>query len=233
MNPSIQGLLEGYACLCLGLLATLVMQSSTALSSALALVAASAGDRVAGLHRAYPVLVGANIGTTSTGLLAALAGDPTPDTLQLALCHSFFNVYGALLFYPVPFMRFPLPLAQLIAATAAQYRWFAVAYLLLVFITLPLLALVLSFAGSTLFSTVGVPLLLVALLLVALNMAQRHRPRWLPPFLRSWSWLPLWMHSLAPLDALLEEHVLRRWRLLDAFLGPPPLPVASIASQRE
>lgn len=124
------------------------MQSSTALSSALALVAASASDRVAGLHRAYPVLVGANIGTTSTGLLAALAGDPTPDTLQLALCHSFFNVYGALLFYPVPFMRFPLPLAQLIAATAAQYRWFAVAYLLLVFLTLPLLALVLSFAGE-------------------------------------------------------------------------------------
>ncbi|XP_037279966.2 sodium-dependent phosphate transport protein 2C-like [Rhipicephalus microplus] len=230
-----QGLLEGYACLCLGLLATLVMQSSTALSSALALVAASAGDRVAGLHRAYPVLVGANIGTTSTGLLAALAGDPTPDTLQLALCHSFFNVYGALLFYPVPFMRFPLPLAQLIAATAAQYRWFAIVYLLLVFLTLPLVAFILSFAGNPLFSTVGVPLLLVALLLVALNTAQRHRPHWLPPFLRSWSWLPLWMHSLAPLDALLERHVLRRWRLLDAFLGPPPLPsaTATIASQRD
>nr|XP_050033541.2 sodium-dependent phosphate transport protein 2C-like [Dermacentor andersoni] len=221
-----QGLLEGYACLCLGLLATLVMQSSTALSSTLALLAASAGDRVASLQRAYPVLVGANIGTTSTGLLAALAGDPTPETLQLALCHGFFNVYGALLFYPVPFMRFPLPLAQLLAATAAQYRWFAVAYLLLVFLTLPLLALVLSFAGNTLFSTVGVPLLLVALFLVALNTAQRHRPHWLPPFLRSWAWLPLWMHSLAPLDALLEEYVLRRWRILDAFLGPPPPPAA-------
>ncbi|KAH7945905.1 hypothetical protein HPB49_017050 [Dermacentor silvarum] len=224
-----QGLLEGYACLCLGLLATLVMQSSTALSSTLALLAASAGDRMANLQRAYPVLVGANIGTTSTGLLAALAGDPTPETLQLALCHSFFNVYGALLFYPVPFMRFPLPLAQLLAATAAQYRWFAVAYLLLVFLTLPLLALVLSFAGSTLFSAVGVPLLLVALFLVALNTAQRHRPHWLPPFLRSWAWLPLWMHSLAPLDALLEGHVLRRWRILDAFLGPPPLPAAPTA----
>ncbi|XP_077484863.1 sodium-dependent phosphate transport protein 2C-like [Amblyomma americanum] len=216
-----QGLLEGYACFCLGLVATLVMQSSTALSSALALLAASAGDHVAGMQRVYPVLVGANIGTTSTGLLAALAGDPTPDTLQLALCHSFFNVYGALLFYPVPFMRFPVPLAQLLAATAAHYRWFAVAYLLAVFVTLPLLALLLSFAGSTLFSAVGVPLLLAAFLLVALNTAQRHHPHWLPPFLRSWAWLPLWMHSLAPLDALLEERLLRRCRLLDAFLGPP------------
>lgn len=148
------GPLEGYACLCLGLLATLVLQSSTALSSALALLAASAGggDRAAPdavhLRRLYPVLVGANIGTTSTGLLAALAAEPTAEALQVALCHSFFNVYGALLFFPVPFMRFPLPLAQLLAATAAQYRWFAVAYLLLVFLTLPLTALVLSFAGA-------------------------------------------------------------------------------------
>lgn len=144
-----QGLLEGYACLCLGLLVTLVLQSSTALSSALALLAASSanGDRDL-QRRLYPVLVGANIGTTSTGLLAALAAEPTSEALQVALCHSFFNVYGALLFFPVPFMRFPLPLAQFLAATAAQYRWFAVAYLLLVFLTLPLTALVLSFAGA-------------------------------------------------------------------------------------
>ncbi|XP_077564295.1 sodium-dependent phosphate transport protein 2C-like [Haemaphysalis longicornis] len=224
------GPLEGYACLCLGLLATLVLQSSTALSSALALLAASAGggDRAAPdavhLRRLYPVLVGANIGTTSTGLLAALAAEPTAEALQVALCHSFFNVYGALLFFPVPFMRFPLPLAQLLAATAAQYRWFAVAYLLLVFLTLPLTALVLSFAGSMLFSAVGVPVLMAAFLLVALNAVQKHNPGRLPPFLRSWSWLPLWTHSLAPLDALLEDKLLRRCRLLDAFLGPPPSP---------
>ncbi|KAK8780638.1 hypothetical protein V5799_018022 [Amblyomma americanum] len=162
-----QGLLEGYACFCLGLVATLVMQSSTALSSALALLAASAGDHVAGMQRVYPVLVGANIGTTSTGLLAALAGDPTPDTLQLALCHSFFNVYGALLFYPVPFMRFPVPLAQLLAATAAHYRWFAVAYLLAVFVTLPLLALLLSFAARNIRKLYVTARILAALFLTA------------------------------------------------------------------
>lgn len=211
-----KGCIEGYTCLCLGLLVTLVLQSSTAVSSMLTLLsAASEVD----LERVYPLLLGANIGTTTTGILAALAGEPTRDALQLALCHSFLNVYGALLFYPVPFMRFPLPLARLLASTAAQYRWFALAYLLILFVSLPVVVLTLSFAGTALFGAIGVPVLLAALSLLVLNVVQQRRPHWLPPVFRTWAWLPLWMHSLAPFDLLLERRVLSRCRVLDAFLG--------------
>ncbi|CAN7984616.1 unnamed protein product, partial [Ixodes hexagonus] len=211
--------IEGYTCLCLGLLVTLVLQSSTAVSSMLTLLSAASG---VDLERVYPLLLGANIGTTTTGILAALAGDPTRDALQLALCHSFLNVYGALLFYPVPFMRFPLPLARLLASTAAQYRWFALAYLLLLFVSLPVVVLALSFAGTALFSAIGVPVLLAALCLLALNVVQKRRPVLLPPFLRTWDWLPLWMHSLVPIDLLLERRLLSRCRVVDAFLGKAP-----------
>ena len=67
---------------------------------------------------------GSNIGTTTTGLLAALAsdGDKLKSSLQIALCHLFFNISGILLFYPVPFMRWPIPLAKIMGRTVAQYR---------------------------------------------------------------------------------------------------------------
>ena len=41
---------------------------------------------------------GSNIGTTTTGLLAALAsdGDKLKSSLQIALCHLFFNLSGIL-----------------------------------------------------------------------------------------------------------------------------------------
>ena len=34
------------------------------------------------------------------------------SSLQIALCHTFFNVSGILLFYVVPFMRWPIPIAK-------------------------------------------------------------------------------------------------------------------------
>lgn len=70
-------------------------------------------------------LAGSNIGTTTTGLLAALAadGDSLAHSLQIALCHLFFNISGILLFYPIPFTRWPLPLARVMGRTVANYRY--------------------------------------------------------------------------------------------------------------
>ena len=64
--------------------------------------------------------------------------------------HLFFNVSGILLFYPIPFMRFPIRMAKLLGDTTAKYRWFAIAYMVIMFIILPLLVMAgrLSFAGS-------------------------------------------------------------------------------------
>ena len=34
------------------------------------------------------------------------------------------------LFYPIPFMRWPIPMAKWLGDTVAQYRWFAFIYLI-------------------------------------------------------------------------------------------------------
>ena len=56
--------------------------------------------------------------------MAALASDGQhlEQTLQIALCHLFFNISGIVLFYPVPFMRWPIPVAKILGATVAKYR---------------------------------------------------------------------------------------------------------------
>jgi len=63
-------------------------------------------------------------GTTTTGILAAMAsdGDHLTETLQIALCHLFFNITGILLYYPFPFMRWPIPVAKIMGNTVANYR---------------------------------------------------------------------------------------------------------------
>lgn len=74
---------------------------------------------------------GSNIGTTTTGLLAALAsdGDRLRSSLQIALCHLFFNISGILVFYPAPFMRWPLPMAKVMGRVVAQYRFEYIFYI--------------------------------------------------------------------------------------------------------
>jgi Na+/phosphate symporter len=49
----------------------------------------------------YPLTLGANIGTTLTGFLAAMVSANT-NSLQVALAHLFFNLTGILIWYPIP-----------------------------------------------------------------------------------------------------------------------------------
>ena len=78
-------------------------------------------------------------GTTTTGLLAALTAEPSElaHAIQIALCHLFFNVIGILTFYPIPFMRWPIPLAKAFGRKVFKHRWFALVYILLTFFILP------------------------------------------------------------------------------------------------
>ena len=79
--------------------------------------------------------------------------------LQIALVHLMFNVTGILIFYPVPMMRWPIFIAQVLGNTTSQYRWFALIYLCFMFFLFPLTMFGLSLAGQ-------VPLYLVTLSLV-------------------------------------------------------------------
>lgn len=141
------------------------------------------------------------------GILAALAADSSriQDTLQLALCHLLFNISGILLFYPVPAMRWPIPLARLLGDITARYRWFSILYLLSMFFCLPLLVFSLSTLGTVAMVVVGGPIAGVLGLVVLINLVQHYHSGWLPGWARNWHFLPLWMRSLEPLDRLITK----------------------------
>lgn len=195
------GWLSGYLAILVGAGLTFLLQSSSVFTAA---IVPLMGVGIINLERAYPLFLGSNIGTTTTALLAALASpaDMLLFAVQVALIHFFFNLAGILLWYLVPVLRLPIPLAKRFGDLTAQYRWVAIVYLLFTFLLLPLAAFGLSLAGGSVLAAVGGPLVGLVLLIILINVLQRHRPSWLPPCLRSWAWLPLWLHSLEPWDRL-------------------------------
>ena len=92
--------------------------------------------RKVNIQKAFPFIVGANIGTTLTTLLAALF--KSEAAITIALVHILFNLLGAMIFLVVPFMRrIPILLAQRLGIAAMNNRSSALAYLLVVFFVLP------------------------------------------------------------------------------------------------
>lgn len=93
-------------------------------------------------------------------------------------------------------------MAKFLGNMTAEYRWFAVLYMVMMFAVIPAVFIGLSFAGPiyviVLVSLIG----LVIVILVCINFAQNRFPRLLPPFLRSWQWVPLPLRSLKPYDDL-------------------------------
>ncbi|XP_072262468.1 sodium-dependent phosphate transport protein 2B isoform X2 [Pyxicephalus adspersus] len=192
--------LTGYLALLVGAGMTFIVQSSSVFTSALTPLI---GIGVISIERAYPLTLGSNIGTTTTALLAALAspGDTLQNSVQIALCHFFFNISGILIWYPIPFMRIPIRLAKGLGNKTAKYRWFAVIYLIMCFFLLPLAVFGLSVAGWKVLVGVCVPIVFVIVLAIIINVLQAKYPRVLPDFLKTWNFLPKWMRSLKPWDS--------------------------------
>ncbi|KAF0305913.1 Sodium-dependent phosphate transport protein 2B [Amphibalanus amphitrite] len=195
--------LTGYLAILVGCGMTILVQSSSVFTSAMTPLV---GVGVISLDRMYPLTLGSNIGTTTTAILAALAasGDTLRPSIQIALVHFFFNISGILLFYVLPFMRWPIPLARGLGNITADYRWFAVAYLLGMFLLLPLVVFGLSLAGAVVLYVVLALVAVLALAVGLLNLLQRRAPRLLPDALRTWEFLPEPLRSLAPYDRLVS-----------------------------
>ncbi|XP_059867760.1 sodium-dependent phosphate transport protein 2B [Delphinus delphis] len=192
----------GYLAILVGAGMTFIVQSSSVFTSAMTPLI---GIGVISIERAYPLTLGANIGTTTTAILAALAspGSTLKSSLQIALCHFFFNISGILLWYPIPFTRLPIRLAKWLGSISAKYRWFAVFYLVTFFFLIPLAVFGLSLVGWPVLVGVGAPIIFVVFLVVAVGLLQSRCPRVLPQKLHNWNFLPLWMHSLKPWDKLI------------------------------
>ncbi|CAG5938569.1 unnamed protein product [Menidia menidia] len=121
-------------------------------------------------------------------------------TPLIALVHFLFNISGIILWYPIPFTRFPIRMAKSLGNVTANYRWFAAVYIILCFFFLPLLVFSLSLAGWKVLVGVGVPIVVILIIIVVINVLQKRKPGCLPAALRSWDFLPLWAHSLEPWD---------------------------------
>ena len=120
-----------------GAVATVMVQSSSITTS---LLVPLAGAGVLKLQDAFPVTLGANVGTTVTALLAALAatGANAAAGLTIALVHLLFNLSGTLLIYPfAPVRRVPLRLARILADVATQSPKWAIAYVIGLFYIIP------------------------------------------------------------------------------------------------
>lgn len=92
-----------------GLLMTLVVQSSSATIAVLQSFASQVGPdgaSVIGLVGAIPILLGDNIGTTITAILASIG--QSKDAKRCAIAHSVFNITGSFIFIWIikPFAKF-------------------------------------------------------------------------------------------------------------------------------
>ncbi|XP_020636111.3 sodium-dependent phosphate transport protein 2B [Pogona vitticeps] len=196
--------LTGYLAMLVGAGMTFIVQSSSVFTSA---ITPLVGIGIISIERAYPLTLGSNIGTTTTAILAALAspGSTLKYSLQIALCHFFFNISGIILWYPIPFMRLPIRLSKGLGNITANYRWFAVFYLLLCFFLIPLVVFGLSVAGWQYLVGIAVPILVFLVAVVIINLLQKKQPHLLPQKLQNWDFLPRWMHSLQPWDDIITS----------------------------
>jgi sodium-dependent phosphate cotransporter len=122
-----------------GIVATVMVQSS---SITTALLVPLAGAGLLTLAQAFPITLGANLGTTVTALLAATAvtGPNAKAGITIALVHFLFNLTAITLIYPVPKIReIPLNGARRMAAIAVRSKKWALLYVVVLFYGLPAL----------------------------------------------------------------------------------------------
>ncbi len=139
-----------------GVLLTFLVQSSSVTTS---LIVPMIGAGILTVRQVFPYMLGANVGTTLTALLAALAlaaGTGADQAavaeagLTIAFVHVLFNVFGILIIYPFePVREIPIRMAEFVGNLAYKNRFYAIAYLVGLFYLLPLgLELVFRLVGA-------------------------------------------------------------------------------------
>ncbi|MCC5882381.1 MAG: Na/Pi symporter [Halomonas sp.] len=118
-----------------GVVSTVLVQSSTITSS---LMVPLAGAGVVRLRRVLPFMMGANLGTTVTSVLAATA-NPVAAAMTVALFHVMFNLTGTAIWWPLRYI--PLKVATWYGKLAARQTRYAFAFLIGVFLVIPLLGI--------------------------------------------------------------------------------------------
>jgi len=127
--------------LLLGLVVTAIIQSSSATTS---LIVPLVGAGILSVSQIFPFVLGTNIGTTVTAILASLI-TRSPAALTVAFAHLTFNIAGMVCFYPLK--KIPIAIATRFGKFSSRHRMMALVYLLICFFGLPLLLIFLLKGG--------------------------------------------------------------------------------------
>ena len=119
--------------LLVGLLLTAMVQSSS-ITTSLAVPMAGAG--LLTLTQIFPYTLGANIGTTVTAILAALAYGDLAGII-VAFSHLLFNISGIVVWWPFKFV--PISMAEKFAGIAVRRKVIAILYIVIIFFLVPIL----------------------------------------------------------------------------------------------
>jgi solute carrier family 34 (sodium-dependent phosphate cotransporter) len=123
-----------------GLMSTAIVQSSSLTTSLIVPIVATSKVK---LGRAFQFIMGANIGTTLTAILAGLFR--SEGAVSLAIVHLLFNASVVLIFCSVPFLgRLPMYFAQKLGDLTIRFRLAAFIYIALAFFLIPFLLILLS-----------------------------------------------------------------------------------------
>merc|ERR1719313_2602987 len=134
---------NGFVSILFGMVMTIAVQSSSIVTSTLTPVVALG---IISVEDMLPLTLGANIGTTCTAFLAAIVTEKK-NAIMISVCHLFFNIFGILIWFPVPLMRrVPLWISARLGERSLWYKWFGTYYILLVFVVVPLLLFLCSLA---------------------------------------------------------------------------------------
>ena len=130
---------NGYLNIAIGCFITIMVQSSSITTSTLTPLAAVG---IISLQDMFPLTLGANIGTTLTGIMSASVVTSKPvNAWQVALAHLFFNIFGTLMWYPIPKVRdIPLRASKFLGHMTAHPQYgvlFPPAYIFTCFFIIP------------------------------------------------------------------------------------------------
>ncbi|MEO9869921.1 Na/Pi symporter [Ekhidna sp.] len=123
-----------------GLIITSIAQSSSLTTSLIVPLVATGKVKI---KKAFQFIMGANIGTTITALLAAIF--QSEAAISLAIVHLLFNLSGVILFFIIPYMsNLPIYLAKKMGIITMNIRLVGFAYILIAFFLLPFTLIYLS-----------------------------------------------------------------------------------------
>jgi sodium-dependent phosphate cotransporter len=209
---SVPGL-ANYVLILFGAGITILFQSSSVTTSTLTPLA---GIGLVRLDKMFAFTVGANIGTTLTGILGALVSDKRKTGLTVAFSHTLFNLAGTLIWYPIPPVRnIPISMAKTLGNIAADVKWFPVAYIVFTFLGLPAILLGLSAASPWACVFVGIPFILFLLAVILIIALRNSNPGMLPGFLKGDAG---WMPNAIRVDKRADEEQVRA-QAVSADLG--------------